>query len=291
MYCGDLWNLMGLVERGSKKDLREAMGAAPGTGTKEGKGEKSVVEAMCVPCSAFTSCVCDGWADPFASTRRIAFLAEFRNASSSTAPAFDPSQNTSLSASASASASASTSGATTPKPPYNNNVHPLSSSASSSSATPSGSAPAPLSPTPIHDALRHNPRFDAMRRGTQEDAEEFLGFFLETLHEEVLAILEEQERKEKKGKAREDAAASGAGDEGWNEVGSKGRVATTRTVRLALAALRPLQDTVMRSDTDERCKRPRADADRDQGVAPDAHLWRQAPQCAALPGPEGQRHD
>ncbi|TNY20337.1 hypothetical protein DMC30DRAFT_256078 [Rhodotorula diobovata] len=205
VYCGDLWNLMGLVERGSKKDLREAMGAAPGTGTKEGKGEKSVVEAM------------------------IAFLAEFRNASSSTAPAFDPSQNTSLSASASASASASTSGATTPKPPYNNNVHPLSSSASSSSATPSGSAPAPLSPTPIHDALRHNPRFDAMRRGTQEDAEEFLGFFLETLHEEVLAILEEQERKEKKGKAREDAAASGAGDEGWNEVGSKGRVATTRT--------------------------------------------------------------
>ena len=38
---------MGMVERGSKKDLREAMGASV-TGAKEGKGEKSVVEAMCV---------------------------------------------------------------------------------------------------------------------------------------------------------------------------------------------------------------------------------------------------
>ncbi|BGP44178.1 hypothetical protein JCM10449v2_008242 [Rhodotorula kratochvilovae] len=195
VFCGDLWNLMGMVERGSKKDLREAMDA------KEGKGEKSVVEAM------------------------IAFLAEFRSSSSSPAPAFDPAQN--ASSSASASASTSTSGAATPKPPYNNNIHPPPSPASSSSLA--ASAPPPLSPTPIHDALRHNPRFDAMRRGTQEDAEEFLGFFLETLHEEVLRIMDEQERKEAKGKAREDAAPGANGEEGWNEVGSKGRVATTRT--------------------------------------------------------------
>lgn len=79
-----------------------------------------------------------------------------------------------------------------------------------------------------------------MRRGTQEDAEEFLGFFLETMHEEVGKLIEEEEeRKHKgsvggkgKGKGKEEAGV-GAGAEGdeWAEVGSKGRAVSTRTVR------------------------------------------------------------
>ncbi|BGP04089.1 Ubiquitin carboxyl-terminal hydrolase [Rhodotorula toruloides ATCC 204091] len=198
VYCGAFWNLLGLIERGTKKDLREAMAGK----TEKDKSERSAVEAM------------------------IAFLAEFRTSVSSTSPAFDPAQNTSSSANADASTS---SGTSTPKPPFNNNVHPpissASSVASSSSAT---SQPAPLSPTPIHDSLRHNPRFDAMRRGTQEDAEEFLGFFLETLHEEVVKIMELEEKKEQ-GKGKGKAISQAGGDEGWEEVGSKGRVATTRT--------------------------------------------------------------
>jgi ubiquitin C-terminal hydrolase len=43
-----------------------------------------------------------------------------------------------------------------------------------------------LSPEYVYDALRGLKRFDSMK-GRQEDAEEFLGFLLDGLHEEFLA--------------------------------------------------------------------------------------------------------
>lgn len=66
-----------------------------------------------------------------------------------------------------------------------------------------------------------------MRMGQQEDAEEFLGFFLDTLHEEILVMIDRDEGR-KGGKGRKEREEEEK--EEWLEVGSKGRTATTRTV-------------------------------------------------------------
>ncbi|KAH8893482.1 cysteine proteinase [Thozetella sp. PMI_491] len=47
----------------------------------------------------------------------------------------------------------------------------------------------PFIPEFVYDAIRRLPRFASMRRGHQQDAEEFLGFLLEGLHDECAQVL------------------------------------------------------------------------------------------------------
>ncbi|GAA5872393.1 hypothetical protein JCM16303_004505 [Sporobolomyces ruberrimus] len=215
VYCGAFWETLRAVEAGSRADLRSG-----------GQKGRSAVEAM------------------------IAFLAEFRNPShnatnfdastpnpSASLPSSNSTDSSLPSTSSTANASASSS---RPSTSNSRTLPPSTSAASGSTNYPS------LSPTPIHDALSSNPRFEGMRRGTQEDAEEFLGFFLETLSEEVLEIVKKEEERikrlgggsgsssatEKDGKGKEklvETEIEVEEEEGWEEVGSKGRTATTRT--------------------------------------------------------------
>ncbi|KAF8207547.1 hypothetical protein K438DRAFT_1815196 [Mycena galopus ATCC 62051] len=105
-------------------------------------------------------------------------------------------------------------------------------------------------PTHVYDALKGKKRFDGMRGGHQEDAEEFLGFFLDTLEEELLAVgaalapsssssasaSAKRVNSNAGGRAvveeREEEAPSEAED-GWLEVGKKNRTVVTRTIKTA----------------------------------------------------------
>jgi len=76
-----------------------------------------------------------------------------------------------------------------------------------------------------------------MQEGRQEDAQEFLGFLLNTLHDELFSLIEKHDHAQD----AVDGQASKVGDalnglvaedDGWVEVGTGGRTATTRTVDL-----------------------------------------------------------
>ncbi|KAJ7058298.1 hypothetical protein C8F01DRAFT_1147794 [Mycena amicta] len=96
-------------------------------------------------------------------------------------------------------------------------------------------------PTVVYDALKGKKRFDGMRGGHQEDAEEFLGFFLDTLEEELVGVaasLRGPSSTSSSGEANanapppvvEEREEAETAEDGWLEVGRKNRTVVTRTI-------------------------------------------------------------
>ncbi|KAH7148487.1 hypothetical protein EDB81DRAFT_464222 [Dactylonectria macrodidyma] len=88
----------------------------------------------------------------------------------------------------------------------------------------------PFTPEFVYEAIRQLSRFASMRRGHQQDAEEFLGFLLQSLDDECTSVMGSSVFS---GNSEDSAATAGqngtnpAGD--WLEVGRKQRAAVTRS--------------------------------------------------------------
>ncbi|TWU72467.1 hypothetical protein ED733_004219 [Metarhizium rileyi] len=90
----------------------------------------------------------------------------------------------------------------------------------------------PFTPELVYEALRQLPRFASMRRGHQQDAEEFLGFLLQSLDDECTLVMNKFGSREVEqilhdASAHHDSATS-CGD--WLEVGRKQKAAVSRSI-------------------------------------------------------------
>ncbi|CAM1500825.1 Fc.00g099870.m01.CDS01 [Cosmosporella sp. VM-42] len=90
----------------------------------------------------------------------------------------------------------------------------------------------PFTPEFVYEAIRQLPRFASMRRGHQQDAEEFLGFLLQSLDDECTSVMGSSILSHISEAALSSGTIDGdhadpSGD--WLEVGRKQRAAVTRS--------------------------------------------------------------
>jgi ubiquitin carboxyl-terminal hydrolase 10 len=97
-------------------------------------------------------------------------------------------------------------------------------------------------PTVIYDAMKEKSIFDTMRGGQQEDAEEFFGFYLDALEEELLSLANSLSPTSTHPAVSTALSASKEApitpEEGWVEVGKRNRTVITRTVRSCVLVYR-----------------------------------------------------
>ncbi|KAG6001952.1 hypothetical protein E4U21_003633 [Claviceps maximensis] len=89
----------------------------------------------------------------------------------------------------------------------------------------------PFTPEFVYDAIRQISRFASMEHGHQQDAEEFLGFLLQTLDDECTHLMNKPVNSEgRKADASAPAVQNGPDASGdWLEVGRKQKAAITRS--------------------------------------------------------------
>ncbi|PLB39169.1 mRNA-binding ubiquitin-specific protease UBP3, partial [Aspergillus candidus] len=88
-----------------------------------------------------------------------------------------------------------------------------------------------FTPEFAYQVIRQLPRFRDMRRGHQQDAQEFLGFLLEEMHEECARAAKDvpPTKVDESLPDAEASAADGESGDGWLEVGHKQKAAVTRS--------------------------------------------------------------
>ncbi|EKD20930.1 putative ubiquitin carboxyl-terminal hydrolase 10 [Drepanopeziza brunnea f. sp. 'multigermtubi' MB_m1] len=99
----------------------------------------------------------------------------------------------------------------------------------------------PFTPDFVYNVINRLPRFSSMRRGHQQDAEEFLGFLLEGLHDECVLAMRNGSSNTNSAIATPNGPSSpvsetgstqgsvSAKENGWLEVGPKQKAAVTRS--------------------------------------------------------------